>query len=451
MSANKRFILNIIIVLLVIGVLAAALYALTRPEDEPPAPEEYSSGIEVFSVEPEAMTYARVSNKNGSYYLYKYNGSWRLEGFDGVTLDSNMLDALTNTFSDVTSPQLVDEAGENAAAFGLDKPETTITVGADSGERSFYIGSETPDGSGYYFSTDSGPEVYVMESYVADVAFLTARDYVSLGTAFTAEEITEMRVEPRGGSPLHVVMNPDGAADQYGLLSYWTITEPEERSASNSDVTTVLLTPASEMESTASGIYEDNAENRAMLGLDSPEFSLEVTLEGGEASYLISPAAGEYRYIIREGTGYILRVDDAGCAFLYSTMEQVAEKYLAMIDVADLSGIEMAANGETKTFTVLDGAGDNASFYVDGRELAEDEFRGFYQQIVALLVSGVLEDAPMGDTIGSITYILNSGEKLKLDFTPYDERNCGVYINGKRQYSMLRKNVEKIFDLMNDI
>lgn len=451
MSANKRFILNIIIVAAVICALVGALYALTRPEEKPPAPEEYTNGIEVFSVDPEAMTSARVSNKNGGYYLYKYNGSWRLEGFDGITLDSNMLDALTNTFSDVTSPQLVDETGENAAAFGLSSPEATVVIGTDGGERAFYIGGETPDGNGYYFSTDAGPEVYFMESYVADVAFLTARDYVSLGASFAAEDITEIRIAPKNGPPLHVVMNPDGAADQYGLLSYWTITEPEKRSASNSDVMTALLTPAAEMESTASGIYEDNAENRAALGLSSPDYSLDVTLGSGAASYLISPADGEYRYIIRDGAGYILRVDDEGCAFLASTMEQVAEKYLAMIDVADLSGVEMTANGETKVFTVLDGAGENASFYVDGRELGEDEFRGFYQQIVALLVNGVLDDAPIGETVGSITYTLNSGEKLRLDFAPYDERSYGVYINGRRQYSMLRKNVDKIFDLMKDI
>ena len=214
---------------------------------------------------------------------------------------------------------------------------------------------------------------------------------------------------------------------------------------------TLLTTPASQLEDTASGIYENTAENRAELGLDNPEFTVEVTARE-KITYLISPSDGEYRYIIRSDggrsdSGYILRVDSESGDFAYTTMERVAERYLAMIDIATLSSLDITHGGKTTHFTVIDGAGENAAFFMGDKELTAESFRPFYQQLVALPVSGVINDAPAENVIGTISYNLISGDRLVLEFAPYDERNYGVYINGTRQYTMLQKNVDKLFEL----
>ncbi|MCH5187368.1 MAG: DUF4340 domain-containing protein [Oscillospiraceae bacterium] len=449
--SNKKFIINIIIVVVVIGLLAGAIWFLSQPEENNDGPDvPVSENITIYSINPADMISADVTNKYGSYSLHRTDRGWSLDGFDGMDLDVNMLDALTNTFSNVASSQLVDEDPENTGDYGLYQPETVITIGTSSGSRTFYIGNETPDGKNYYFNTDDSKSVYVLAGYVADVAFLTARDYVNLGSTFAADDVTRVRIVQRSGSALTVTMDPNGARDQYGLISYWDISEPEERSASNSDVVTMLTTPVAELESTASGIYTDTAENRTMTGLDNIEFTVEVMADDKDITYYISPAADEYRYITRADSGYILRVDREAADFAYTPMEAVAERYLAMIDIAAVSSVDMAYRDETLHFTVIDGAGENAAFYVGDEELSAERFREFYQKIVALPVSGVTDDEPAEDIFGSVSYNLISGDRLKLEFAPYSERSYGVYINGRRQYSMLKKNVDDLFDLMRE-
>ena len=176
--SNKRFIINILIVAVVIALLVGALYYLSRPaEDNGPGDTVVDEQrITVFSVSPADMLSADVTNKYGSYALYRAGGGWNLAGFEGMHLDVNMLDALTNSFSKVTSSQLIDENPGNPGDYGLSAPTATLALGTSGGGRTFYIGNETPDGRGYYFSTDESSAVYLMDSYVADVVFLTARD-----------------------------------------------------------------------------------------------------------------------------------------------------------------------------------------------------------------------------------------------------------------------------------
>ncbi|MGN1098424.1 MAG: hypothetical protein ACI4SS_05980, partial [Clostridia bacterium] len=99
MSRNKKFIINIIIVVLVIAVLGGGVYLLTRPEEEQGLGEIATDDdkIKIFSYKAEELIFAGVSNQYGEYALERNGGSWSIEGFDGVELNSTMLDTLVYT------------------------------------------------------------------------------------------------------------------------------------------------------------------------------------------------------------------------------------------------------------------------------------------------------------------------------------------------------------------
>lgn len=451
MSRNKKFIINTVIIVLVIVLLAAGIYFLSRPEDAP-RPDEIDtvgSRIEIFSVEEGDITSASVTNEYGSYSLRRSGSGWSIDGFSGISLNAAMLDNLTGAFARVTSSQLIDESPADLSVYGLDAPSASVDVRTDDGGKIFYVGSKTPDGSSYYFNTNSSPCVYLLDSYVADVAFLTARDYANLGSSFTAEDVTEIRIAPSAGEALHVVMDEGGPRDQYSLLSYWDITEPSAASASNTSVSETLCTPAAALETGASAIIADTVEARAEYGLASPEFTLDVTA-GEKITYRISPAAGEYRYILREGSGCILRVDNDDCAFLYTKPYDIMEKYLALIDISLLNSAEISRGGETMVLSVKNPSAENAEFFINGKKAEEDSFRKCYQQIVALGVSGEAVNPPKENIAGQIVYNLASGEKITLEFAEYDDRNYSVFVNGKGQYTILKKNIDKIFDMIKE-
>ncbi len=447
-SSNKKFILNIVIVALIIAALAGAVYFLTIPEKEPNLSDSYTDDdkIKIFSAEVSDMREVYVTNEYGSYALRRVDSGWTLDGFEGISLDASMLDNLTGSFKNLTTTQRIEENPADLSVYGLDKPAAALRLVTTDGERTFYIGDETPDGNSYYFNTDTSSDVYLMESYVAAVVFLTARDYADIGSTIDADYITEIRISSPDGA-LHVVMDPEGEKDRYGLLSYWNITEPVERSASNSDVASVLSTPIAEMEDDISAILVDTAENRAETGVDSPQYTLELTSAGEDIVYRFGNTDGEYRYVLREGSGCIFRVDEVDCGFLYTQAYDVSEKYLAMIDIALLDSVKITYDGKTKLFTAVDADSDNARFYVDGKEVSGDEFRDFYQQIVAIPVGGEAIDPVYDDIVGTIEYTLTSGEKITLEFAPYEDRSYAVFVNGVGQYSILKKNIDRIFEL----
>ncbi|MGN1098055.1 MAG: DUF4340 domain-containing protein, partial [Clostridia bacterium] len=332
------------------------------------------------------------------------------------------------------------------SVYGLDRPAASLELRTSDSRKIFYIGDETPDGSGYYFNTDASSDVYIMESYMVDVIKLTARDYADIGSSFTAEEITALRITSAGGSVLNVVMRPEGARDQYGLLSYWDITEPKRQSASNSDVATLLTAPVADLENNVSAIIVSSDENIAETGLDSPEYTVQVTTEKENITYEISRQREEYRYIRRVGSGYILRVDSEDCDFAALRPYDVAEKYLALVDIGLVKGVTIEHGGKTTELAVVDGSGENAAFYADGKEVDSTAFRTFYSHIVALDVSGEAVDPKCENVVGSIEYRLTTGETISLVFAPYDDRNYAVFVNGEGLYCAAKKTIDKVFD-----
>ncbi len=451
MSRNARFILNIVIVVAVVALLAGGVYFLTRPEEGDSLGEMYTDDdkVKVFSYAADELTGVQVTNQYGSYSLSREGGAWSMAGMEGETLNATALDTLVFTFMNITSDAKVAEAGADMSVYGLDAPTAVLTLTTAGGGRTFYIGSQTPDASGSYFNTDASEDVYIMKSYMVDVVELTARDYLTVAEGLSAESITAVTVDGPSGR-LAVEMRPEGPRDQYGLLSYWNLTSPERRSASNSDVTDRLLTPISQLESGVSGVLEMNDENLSSTGLNSPEYTVSVTAGGGDVVYEFSPVSGEYRYFRRSDVNYIMRTDSEDCAFLQTGSYDVAEKLLAMIDIALISEIRTSHDGREKQFDIVDGGGDNAAFYKDGVQLDADEFRDFYGKIVAIAVSGV-PDGPADYSQppapeGSIEYVLTDGTGLKLEFTGYDERNCLVSVDGEEYYTVARKTVDKMFE-----
>lgn len=455
MSRNVKFVINIIIVILVIGLLGGGIYFLTKQKDGDSLGEMYTDDevIKVFSYASDELTGVDVTNKYGSYSLTKGAEGWAMDGFEGVTLKATALDTLVYTFQNITSEGRAAENPENPGDFGLDSPVAVLTLTTTSGSRTFYIGSETPDNSGSYFNTDASSDVYVMKSYLVDVINLVAKDYADIAAGLNADDITGVSVSGPGGV-LEVRMDPSGPKDEYKLLSYWDLISPVHRSASNNDVTEKLLTPLTQIESGVTGILPPTDENMASTGLASPEYNITVDGKNGATVYEVSPSDGTYRWIRRSDVNYLMRTEAENWEILNLSASDLEEKLLALIDIRLISEIHIEHRGETMNFDIVDGGGENAAFFKDGTELDADGFRDFYSHIVAINVSGSLEDAPeysqTPTPVGSIEYVLTNGESLKLTFTGYDERNDWVSVNGQENYTVAVKTVDKIFDDIND-
>ena len=447
MSRNAKFILNIVIIVLVIGLLAGGIYFLTRPEEQSNMSDSHTDDdrIKIFSYAMDELTGAEVSNQYGSYSLSRTGNSWTMAGFENVTLNATALDNLIVTFQNVTSEGRIEEDPADLSVYGLDNPSATLTLITAGGSKTFYIGNETPDGTGSYFNTDSSDDVYIMESYKVDVIRLTAKNYVTIAAGIADTDITGVRVEGSGGV-LEVKMQPTGPKDQYGLRSYWDIIEPVKQTASNSDVSNNLITPISKLEDGVTGVLEINDENLAETRLDSPEYTVTVTTVTGVVTYEISAVSGEYRYLRRSDVPYLMRVDADACTFVYTQPYDVAEKLLAQIDIGIVQEVNIEHKGNTYTLTILNGSGEDAAFYYNGMQVDTDTYRKLYQNIVVIPVSGEAEgEVARENLLGSIQYVLNSGEALTLEFVPYNDRNYAVFVDGECLYTVAKKNVDKIF------
>ena len=91
---------------------------------------------------------------------------WKLVDNAEMKLDSDAVQTIADTLSQVASLRVLEGAGE-LSEYGLDDPAYTIQLTTESGkEVAFYIGDAT--GENYYATIDDKVVVYVIDSSAAD-------------------------------------------------------------------------------------------------------------------------------------------------------------------------------------------------------------------------------------------------------------------------------------------
>lgn len=132
----------------------------TSTEPMPPA---------ILKVDPHAVTSITVTQKGSQPVAISPNGSdtWKITSPAEYRADSDTVNSIIHTMSDLHSESLIDGHAVNLGPYGLGEPSVTVKLDEKNGQSaSLSVGDKTPTGSGYYAMVPGTARVYTVDASV---------------------------------------------------------------------------------------------------------------------------------------------------------------------------------------------------------------------------------------------------------------------------------------------
>lgn len=175
----------------------------------------------VVPVAPYELAEITVTNDNQHIHVRKTGDQWSLVAPYEDSADYYSVSDLGWKASGMTADEFVDDDPDTLAPYGLDQPRATVvfvssSLGAsDSPEAlTLSIGSETDDGSGFYFMTDKSKSVYKSNQSTTPFVELTANDLLET-SIFRKLRSDLVRLDVTDGGQKYTMQSED---DQWVVL-----------------------------------------------------------------------------------------------------------------------------------------------------------------------------------------------------------------------------------------
>ena len=165
------------VILLAVFVVVFTLYFVMKAVNENQGDNDVEETIMVTDFD--SLVSLEYTNGETTMSFVKEEGAWTVKDNDEITLDSDSVDSIASTLSQVAAVRVLEGADE-LSSYGLDEPAYTITMESESGvTMTLYIGDAVEEN--YYASTNDKVVVYTIgSSAVTNLEFDI--------TAFEAEE-----------------------------------------------------------------------------------------------------------------------------------------------------------------------------------------------------------------------------------------------------------------------
>ena len=179
------------IILLAVFVVFLVLYFVMGKINEQQAANDTEETIMVTNFD--SLVSMEYTDGETTMSFVKENDVWKVADNDEITLDSDSVESIASTLSQVAAVRVLEGADE-LSSYGLESPAYTITMESESGVTlTLYIG-DTVDGN-YYATTNDKVVVYTIGSSAVtamefDVTALEAEEEEET-TEESAEETTE--------------------------------------------------------------------------------------------------------------------------------------------------------------------------------------------------------------------------------------------------------------------
>jgi len=377
---------------------------------------------------------------------------WKITSYMPVKLNKSKVDDLTRSFSSLTAEELVEEDAKDLSIYGLDKPAATGTAILDDGTTvTLYLGNKTAQGSTYYLMKDGDTNVYTVYSHHADRLNSSLSDFrdKSLPTVNTAE-LTYLNISGEGREEMEIVLNDSQSSTEaeFGLGLYQLV-KPYKRPRG---VDTSKLDPKLEGVSglAIKEFVDDQPADLAKYGLDNP--SLRFVIKDKENTLDLS-----FGDTLEDGTIYfktadsdaVYVIDESKVEFMDIKPMDIADKFALLVNIENVDKVIVEAKGESHTLSMTrktekakeEGKDDEVitTYFFDGKEIEEDDFKDFYQSLIGIVVDTQKYQTAQGKPDLKITYHLNKGSKreLSVEYIPYDRDFYSVVRDGDMESEFL--------------
>lgn len=156
------------VLLLLLALIASYvfLFELEKPSEESGKKSPWFYDLAMSEIEEFTVTYEAESET----FVQAPDGTWHFDDFDGAPVDLDKFSGITLLLSGPRSMRELEGDNINPAAYGLESPISSITVGMDGGRSvSIELGDITPDVKGQYVRLAGESDIFIVTNSWGDV------------------------------------------------------------------------------------------------------------------------------------------------------------------------------------------------------------------------------------------------------------------------------------------
>lgn len=433
MKRNRQIL--ILLALLAVTTAGGLFFALL--ETDASAQQVETISATEFSVgEVQGMV---LKNAGGSFGLINTPAGVILQDGGDVQYSQEKLKMLIYTLSHLQAQRQIDPSGASREEFGLDAPLAQASLLLSERTVRLTLGRQNPVSEEYYLEVEGDSSLYMLDPDTAGYMLHSRDDLRDLSlypalTSNTISSITQIQVRNDSGT---FVLQPM-AADRSGI--YFGMTSPVETMLDWERVTSRVLNPLRELYPEK---FVSDDVPLANYGLDQPDLTLEVTMDGRVYRCGFVQRDPDTWYCASLDRTLVSQLSAQQVEFLQADFMDLVGNSIYTKSVADINRISMKYSGQSFSMEIT-GESTELTGEGDGFQLDQNELLDFYETIDSIPAAGLLDGTEAVDPkpLLTISITLRDGGEDILEFYPISLRQCAVYINGASEFSTYTTVVE---------
>lgn len=343
-----------------------------------------------------------------------------VEGMDFFTLNVSYCSTMSNNATMLSARDTAAVDAQDLAEFGLLEPSLTVDIGYRSGEKTrLSFGDKTPVGGSHYMTMDGGKTVYVVASNAFDAFDKKLNDMhnLALPQQVDATAVKSLLIEQPGKDTIELQVIEDAQSTSISTLY---LTQPIEYAA-HSERSMELFEAVGVLGLSGYVGHTSAPEEKQIYGLDVPRAHVRFEDKYGQALQLwVGGSAGNGQsYVQIDQSGDVYTAPDDQLAFIANARTAyLVDQFANLVNIKMVDRLTVTGNGQTYALSIEraksakdDGTEEVVETYkFDGVDAEEKQFKGLYQDIIALMVDQMAEGTEQpGDVIATVRYQLNTG------------------------------------------
>lgn len=486
---KKRNAITMVSLLLALAALIGVYYWYThRPVDEDK--DEATESIDLATIDTDQIKSMHYVVEDADLILVKKDDVWISQEEPERPINQDNVKSILYAIDDINADRIINENPEDLAEYGLADPAAflevtqndgtvvTLKVGSVAGKSLGYYGLVNDDGIVYLLPIEIGTALQYNDSEMTDI---------EKAPSIVASTITSITVLNRDGENYELRYDDTDEPDNTGSTMYtWKLLQPygEGYSADYSKIQDILNNYTTY---NYSKNVDYSGENYDKYGLDDPAHTIEIGFTSTSTEILptpeVDPETGEtitekketkaetYKIYIgnkdEDGTNYYVRVDGNKCVYLLRAT--TVDKMLDIDAFSLMNSFVCIPNIDTVDWVVINVEGteyklemkhttekgddgkekDVVTYYYNGKEADEDDFKALYQKVVsATYDTEAKEEVNIDGVTPYLTmsfHIFGDHEKtVSASFLPYDDNFYVVEKDGLARFLVDKRKVEDI-------
>ena len=460
MTAKKKLIRNIAVSVIALAALGGAYYFAVNwtPADKEENKTEQTepSAISLFSIDSDSIASVSIRNPEQAYTLVQGDdGTVTIPEKSGIEFMQSSLKSAVYGFASVSAEREITSDITRAAEFGLEPCSAEFVVNQKDGSRNrFIIGDALPgDDAGYYMMEDNGDRIYTISSYNAKKIFKTTDSYRSTSLAsIDSSTIKRISVAKNGNTLLEIRAAEKGGTTLSNMTSDFVVTIPYPGEAASSDMLSKLAESFKTIE--IKGFADDNPSDLDAYGLGKSKTVLTINTSDDKEYKLALGSAAEDGVYMQWNDVASVYIGDKAYLDAVEALNPIdyVSKLVEIHNIADVESVDIMKDGVVLKLEIDQSKQDEDSgkFKVNGKEMAEKDFKKLYQQVIGVTFTDYAAEKVSGQPFMTITYNMSDGSRSMVELYDYNERCYAARRSNGNCLTVLKSSMEELFKAIED-